>query len=99
MRSGCCSIHGSSATSARCSSFTSPSPRNGAVTSAFGRSATSAPARRLRLRFGLHEVGTVLGVGREPVGGAPHALLVLLVDEPVDRSLEPFPRRLREVVS
>src|SRR5207248_9994272 len=50
-------------------------------------------------RFVLHEVGTVLGARGEPLAGAPHALLVLLVDEPVDRPLEPLPRRFREVIA
>ena len=50
-------------------------------------------------RFALHEVGTVLGVRGEPLAGTPHALFVLLVDEPVDRPFEPLPRRLREVVA
>src|SRR5215211_4446958 len=92
MRSGCCSIHGSYTTSARRSRVSNPSPRNGAVTSALGRSAT----RLLRLL--IDQVGTVLGVRGEPLAGTAHAFLVLLVDEPVDRSLEPLPRWLREVV-
>src|SRR5262249_29968064 len=64
------------------------------------RSAPPPPAVvLLGLRFGFHEVGTVLGVRAQPLRRPPHALLVLLVDEPVDRALEPLPRRLREVVA
>src|SRR5438093_8487876 len=36
---------------------------------------------------------------REPIGEPLHRLLVLAVDEAVDRALEPAPRRAREVVA
>src|SRR6516225_7070344 len=62
--------------------------------SASGRS--SAPTSG-ELRGG--EVGPVLGVLVEPRRRGPHARLVLLVDELVDRALEPAPRQLRQVVA
>src|SRR5262249_24252196 len=49
--------------------------------------------RRDQVARSLDQVGTELGMAREPRGGPPHRLLVLLVDEAIDRSLEPAQQR------
>ena len=60
-----------------------------------GRSRTSRTGTAGR----IDEVGPVLGVLGQPGGGPAHALLVLLVDEPVDLPLEPLEGHRLEVVA
>src|SRR5262249_60389265 len=65
-----------------------------------GRAAAPSLARCAHSRrgLGLDEIRSVLGMFGEPLGRALHRLFVVLVDELVDRTLEPLPRDLGEVV-
>ena len=55
--------------------------------------------RRGAARLGLDELRPIARVGGQPLREPPYRLLVLAVDEAVDRSFEIPPWRLRQVVA